>query len=543
MQPLFDIIKRGFLWRVIRSYFRTPNCQWGRSSVLAHSLALMATLLGQQPGYAQGKQAPAPNIVFILADDLGYGELGVYGQSIIETPNLDKLAARGMRFSQFYSGSAVCAPARCVLLTGKHSGHAYIRGNDEWAERGEVWDFAKAAEDPNLEGQRPLPDSIQTLGEVLRQSGYQTACVGKWGLGAPLSEGRPNAQGFDFFYGYNCQRQAHNLYPPYQWRNMEKERTANPVFLPNAKLSPSDNPDDPATYARFQASDYAPALQLQEARGFIQRASKEAPFFLLYTSPLPHVALQAPPDLVAYYQRKIGPEKPYLGEKGYLPVLAPRATYAAMIHTLDAQVGAIVATLEQQGILDNTLIVFTSDNGPSYAGGVDAAFFQSAGPFDSQEGKGKGFLYEGGIRVPFIAAWPGHIPEGTQSDCLAALWDIFPTLETVAKGRPAATADGRNLLPILTGKKNSLSRQYLYWEFPEYGGQQAVRMGDWKALRLQMQSGQKETLLFNLHSDLRETTNVAAQFPAVVKQLEAIMVKEHLPSDIPRFQIKALDQN
>lgn len=485
--------------------------------------------------------ATRPNIILILADDLGYGELGVYGQQKIETPHLDAFAARGMQFSQFYAGSAVCAPTRCVLLTGQHTGHAYIRGNDEWAERGEVWDFAKAAVNPNLEGQRPLPASIETVAEVLQQAGYHTACIGKWGLGAPLSEGRPNAQGFDFFYGYNCQRQAHNLYPPFQWRNTTKEKTANPVFLPNARLAPDEDPTNPASYARFQASDYAPDLQLQEALSFLRNADQQKPFFLMYTTPLPHVALQAPSALVAYYQEKFGSEIPYNGQKGYLPVLAPRATYAAMIHTLDLQVGALMDELNRKGIAENTLVIFTSDNGPSYAGGVDVAFFESAKPFDSKEGKGKGYLYEGGIRVPFMAVWPGKIPAGSQSSCVAAMWDIFPTLQAVAHTRSGKALDGINLLPVLLGAEKKLKRSYLYWEFPEYGGQQAVRMGDWKALRLQMQTGAKETMLFNLKDDMLETKNIASSHPEIVAEMEKIMRKEHQPSPISRFHIKAID--
>ena len=495
---------------------------------------------------ATARYAPAsprqPNIVLIVADDLGYGDLGCYGQQKIETPHLDALADRGMRFRQFYSGSAVCAPARCVLLTGLHTGHAYVRGNDEWAERGEVWNFLKAAEDPNLEGQRPMPSDTRTLSSLLQGAGYATACVGKWGLGAPLSESRPNAMGFDFFYGYNCQRQAHNLYPPYQWRNGEKIRTQNTPFAPNAKLPEGADPNAPASYSGFRGREYAPALQLSEALGFLGQYARKKPFFLMYTSPLPHVALQAPSAVVDYYARKLGPEPPYLGQQGYLPCLAPRATYAAMVHILDEQVGAIVAELKKRGVEDNTLILFTSDNGPSYAGGTDPEFFQSAGPFDSRYGRGKGFLYEGGIRVPFIAVWPGHIQAGSESGHVAALWDLFPTLQEVARAPRQPGLDGLSLLPVFKGRRKAPGHPWLYWEFPEYGGQQALRMGKWKALRLEMQKGNLKTLLFNLEEDPREERNIAAEHPDVVAQIERIMAGEHRRSPIARFRIRALDE-
>ena len=292
------------------------NIAWLRSTFLLLVPCLTTAFIP-----AEQQTGRPPNIILIVADDLGYGDLGCYGQTFIETPNIDALAKDGIRFTQFYSGSAVCAPARCVLLTGKHSGKAYIRGNDEWADRGEVWDYAKAAADPILEGQRPIPANTITLGKVLQQAGYSTGCVGKWGLGAPLSEGRPNLQGFDFFYGYNCQRQAHNLYPPFQWKNEEKIPLRNAVIPPNTRLAEGLDPARPESYAMFSGQDYAPDLQLQEAIGFMERSAGKQAFFLLYASPLPHVSLQATEKWVRYYREKLGPEPPYLGEKATCPII------------------------------------------------------------------------------------------------------------------------------------------------------------------------------------------------------------------------------
>jgi arylsulfatase A-like enzyme len=481
-----------------------------------------------------------PNIILIIADDLGYGDLGCYGQTFIETPNIDALAKDGMRFTQFYAGSAVCAPARCVLLTGKHSGKAYIRGNDEWAERGEVWDYAKAAADPELEGQRPLPAGTLTLGKVLQQAGYSTACVGKWGLGAPLSEGRPNLQGFDFFYGYNCQRQAHNLYPPFQWRNEEKIPLRNAVVPPNTRLPEGLDPSKSESYALFSGQDYAPDLQLDEALGFLDRNAGKQAFFLLYASPLPHVSLQATKKWVGYYQKKLGPESPYLGEKGYLPNFSPMATYAAMISILDEQVGAIRNKIKSLGLAQNTLIVFTSDNGPSFAGGVDPEKFNSAGPFPGEYGRSKGFLYEGGIRVPMITCWPGKIKPQRRSVHLAGFQDFFPTLCAAARIAPPADIDGISFLPTLKGKRQRVVHPHLYWEIPEYGGQQALRKGPWKAVRTNLQQGPSMVKLYNLETDPREQNDLSEQQPEIAAEMLRLMMQEHQPSQNPKFSIRGL---
>ena len=481
----------------------------------------------------------SPNILLILADDLGYGELGCYGQEKIETPNIDRLATGGMRFTQFYAGSPVCAPSRCVLLTGKHTGHAYIRGNDEWRERGEVWDFAKAVEDPNLEGQRPLPLGTPTLGKLLQEQGYRTGIVGKWGLGAPLTEGIPNKQGFDFFYGYNCQRQAHTYYPKHLWKNEEKIWLNNPLVVPGTKLPAGSDSLTESSYAAFQLTDFAPELMLKEAQEFIQ-GSHDQPFLLYFASPIPHVPLQAPQKWVDYYLEKWGEEMPYTGKRGYFPNRHPRATYAAMVSYLDEQVGTLLETLEEEGKLDNTLIIFTSDNGPSYNGGTDSKFFDSAKPFDSAYGRGKGFVYEGGIRVPMIAHWKGHIPEGSTSDQIGAFWDLLPTLLAPTKGKVPQDVDGVDLMPVLLGEKKQVERPPLYWEFPSYQGQQAIRDGKWKAIRRDIFKGNMAIELYNLERDPEEQVNLAKDYPQVIEQMKAYFQEAHSPAQIERFKIKEL---
>ncbi len=485
------------------------------------------------------KPEKKPNIIYILADDLGYAELGSFGQELIETPNLDALAASGMRFTQHYSGAPVCAPSRCVLLTGQHSGHAYIRGNDEWAERGEVWNFAKAVEDPNLEGQRPIPDSIPTIGNVLQSAGYKTAVVGKWGLGAPLTDGIPNNRGFDFFYGYNCQRQAHTLYPKHLWKNKEKVWLDNELVVPNTKLDSAANPYDLASYAKYFQKDYAPKLMQDEVLGFIDQ-NKDNPFFVYYATPLTHAPLQVPQQYVDKYVKKFGDEEPYLGNRGYFPNRYPRAAYAAMVTYLDDQVGEIVQKLKDIGQYDNTLIIFTSDNGPTYNGGTDSPFFDSAKPFKSEYGWGKGFTHEGGVRVPMIASWKDKIEPGSSSPLISAFWDVLPTLAEVAGTKAPENIDGISFLPELLGQEDQKQHEFLYWEFPSYEGQQAVRMGDWKGLRNKIFKGNMDIELYNLKSDLREQNNVAAQNPEVVKRIAELMKQEHASALIDRFKMEEL---
>jgi arylsulfatase A-like enzyme len=497
---------------------------------------LLTASLAAVPGLAKDK----PNIIYILADDLGYSEIGSYGQRLIQTPNLDMLASNGIRFTQHYCGSPVSAPSRCVLLTGQHSGHAYIRGNHEWSERGEVWNYAKAVEDPNLEGQFPLADSIKTIAEYLRTVGYRTGAVGKWGLGAPNSEGIPNKQGFDFFFGYNCQRQAHTHYPKHLWKNEEKVWLNNHLVVPGTKLPAGADTLDPASYAAFTQKDYSGALFIDEARQFIEE-NRDQPFFLYFASALPHLALQAPKEWVDRYIALFGDEKPYLGNQGYFPTRNPRATYAAMVSYLDFQVGELIKKLKETGEYENTLIIFSSDNGYAYNAGCDPEWFNSFAPFNTTHGWGKGFVHEGGIRVPMIASWPGKIKPGSETELISSFYDVLPTLCEVAGIKIPENTDGISFLPTLLGKKNQKKHEFLFWDFPEYNGQQAVRMGPWKGLRLNMQKGNTEIQLFNLDEDSREQHDVAAQHPDIVNKIRDIMTREHQKSSFSRFYIKAID--
>ena len=482
-------------------------------------------------------QQKQPNILFILAGDLGYGELGSDGQTMIETPYLDSLRMKGMKFNQFYSPAPVCAPSRYMFLTGLHAGHSYIRSNDEWAERGEVWNYELASQNPGLEGQRPIPLETPSIAKELQKAGYQTALIGKWGLGAPQTHGVPNLHGFDYFYGYNCQRQAHNLYPPHLWENEDKIILNNELVAPRTKLLEDANPNKDESYALFEQVEYAPALMHKKALKFIETRETGQPFFLYYASPLPHVPLQAPKEWVQYYQQKLGKEEPYLGDMGYFPNRTPNATYAAMISYLDQQVGELITMLKSEGIYDNTLIVFTSDNGPTYAGGVDPEYFNSTGVFQNQYGRTKGFTYEGGIRVPTIVSWPKKIEAGTTNNWMGSFYDFFPTFLEVAQTTSEHTSDGISMIPTLFNKSNAPVHEYLYWEFPSYNGQQAVRMGKWKAIRKDMKDGNMKIELYDLSKDLEETQDVAGIHPEIVAQIEKIMVLEHGKPQNPKFNL------
>ncbi len=480
-----------------------------------------------------------PNIIYILADDLGYADLGCYGQKKIETPNIDALAENGMRFTQHYTSSPVCAPARCMLLTGLHSGHAQIRGNDEWADRGDVWDFEAMANDPNLEGQRPLKPGTQTIGTLLQQAGYKTGVVGKWGLGGPLTEGIPNKQGFDFFYGYNCQRQAHTYFPVHLWKNTEKVPLNNKMVPPRTGLPEGADPYAPESYSDFWLTDYASELMQNELIQFIKE-NKDEPFFMYYANPIPHVPLQAPKRWVDYYVKKFGDEEPYTGDRGYFPHRYPRAAYAAMVSYFDEQVGEIVATLKELDLYENTLILFSSDNGPSFNGGTDSPWFDSAHPFKSEQGWGKANLTEGGIRIPMIAQWPGKIEPGTETELISAHYDVLPTLCELVGTEPEGKIDGISFLPTLLGEENQEKHEFLYWEFPASGGQQALRMGKWKGLRKNIFKDDLHIQLFDLEEDVQEQNDVSAQYSEIVQKIESIFLQEHTPAEIERFKIKQL---
>ncbi len=478
-----------------------------------------------------------PNIIFFLADDLGYGEVGVYGQTKIRTPHMDALAKNGMKFTQHYSGAPVCAPARYVFLTGKHMGHAFIRGNDPWKERGDVWNYKKASLDSNLEGQRPIPSHTVTLGKELKKEGYKTSIFGKWGLGAPKSEGAPNLQGFDYFYGYNCQRQAHNLYPPHLWENMEKDILKNEIVAPSTPLDKGADPYDENNYKRYTQKEYAPEKIHQKALSFIKK-NKDNPFFMYYASPLPHLPLQAPKKYVNKYRKIFGEEKPYTG-KAYFPNRYPRATYAAMITYLDDQLGEIIAELKKQGVYENTIIILSSDNGPTYTGGVDFDFFESSKPFSNGYGRTKGFVYEGGIRVPLIASWPNRIKPGTTSHYISAFYDLMPTICDLAGLKPPKDIDGISFKPELLGEKQK-KHKFLYWEFPSYKGQQAVRMGKWKGIRKNIFKGNMRIELYDLETDIKEKIDIADKYPDIVQEIASIMKQEHEPSNNDRFKFKEL---
>ncbi|MDC6387920.1 arylsulfatase [Maribacter sp. PR1] len=483
-----------------------------------------------------------PNIIYILADDLGYGELGVYGQEKIETPNIDALAHNGMLFTQHYTSAPVCAPARYMLLTGKHSGHAFIRGNDEWGVRGDVWNYRAMAKDSTLEGQRPIPSNTVLLPQKLKEQGYTTGMVGKWGLGAPHTASIPTKMGFDFFYGYNCQRQAHTYYPLHLYHNENRVHLQNDTIAPSTKFPDGTDPNDPESYADYTLTDYAPDLMFEQMVNFISDQQKN-PFFFYWATPIPHNAIQAPQRWVDYYKEKFGPEEPYLGDKGYFPHQNPRAGYAAMISYLDENVGKLIAHLKKEGLYENTLIVFSSDNGVTFTGGTDGEFFNSSGPFGEERGKGKGFVYEGGIRVPMIASWPGHIKPGTQTDHISVQYDLMATLSDIVGVEKPADTDGISFLPTLLQQEGQQPHDFLYWEFPEYGGQVAIRMNEWKVVRQHLKDDEDPTLeLYNLKTDLAETNNVAEEHPEILERAAAIFEAEHINAETERFRIPKIER-
>ncbi|MCH8275648.1 MAG: arylsulfatase [Armatimonadetes bacterium] len=452
------------------------------------------------------EQTNPPNIILIVADDLGYKELGCYGQTKIRTPNIDRIAAEGIRFMQFYSGSPVCAPSRCALLTGMHTGHSYIRDNYEMGG----W------ERDATEGQLPIPDGTATIGRVLQAAGYTTAVIGKWGLGGPGSSGEPNNQGFDHWYGYLCQRVAHNYYPTHLWRNGRKQILNNEWFPAHQRLE--GDPLDPKSYEKYQGNLYAPDLMAEEAIDFI-RANRDKPFFLYYAPIVPHVSLQVPADSLKEYVGAF-PETPYVGDKGYLPHPTPRAAYAAMITRMDRRVGEMLSLLKELGLDEDTIIIFTSDNGPSWVGGADLDFFRGAGPFRGR----KATLYEGGIRVPMVVRWPDKIRPGTVTYHLSAFWDLMPTIAEIAGAKAPENVDGISLIPTLLAKGRQRHHDNLYWEYHAGDGHQAVRMGRWKGVRI---GGKKDPnapiQLYNLSDDIAESIDVSARFPDIVAKIEAVM--------------------
>ncbi len=466
-------------------------------------LTVAAIALVNQAGASGGDRADRPNIVLIVADDLGYGELGCYGQKLIQTPRLDELARQGVRFTQFYCGAPVCAPSRCVLMTGKHSGHAAIRDNrqpDGLNKLSEKYDWG-------FPGQEPLPKDEVTIAELLRARGYTSGAMGKWGLGNVGTTGDPNRQGFDLFYGFLCQYQAHNHYPKYLWRNATKETL-------------------PGNDATRTGDTYAQDKFAEEALRFI-RAHQDEPFFLYLPFTISHLSIQVPNSALEQYVGKI-PETPYKHSGSFFQHPSPRAGYAAMVSYMDRDIGRIVDLIEELRLSEDTLFLFTSDNGPTYErlGGADSDFFEASGPLRGR----KGSVYEGGIRVPLIARWTKKIPAGRTSDHVAAFWDMLPTLCQIAQVDVPEKLDGISFVPSLLGETNQAKHEYLYWEFPAYGSQQAVRLGDWKAVRHGLNRGDSEFELYDLSSDVAEKQNVAGGHPDVHGRIKEIAKSAHTQS-------------
>ena len=463
----------------------------------------------------------ALNVVFILADDLGYAETGCYGQQKIRTPHIDRLAAEGTRFTQHYTGSPVCAPARCGLMTGKHSGHAEIRGNRQ----------AKVSFPEFSEGQHPISSDAITIASVFRKAGYATGAIGKWGLGPVGSTGDPSKQGFDLFFGYNCQAIAHSYYPRFLWRNDQRIEV-------NRKATPghAKRPEGEVKMETWIGETYAPTLMIDEAERFIARHSKQ-PFFLYLAFIEPHVAMHPPMSSVDEYPKEWD-DVPYRGEAGYLPHPRPRAGYAAMISDLDRHVGVVRNALEKAGVLDETLIVFTSDNGATHPGmgkshfhigGADPVFFNSEGGLRGY----KGSLYEGGIRVPMIVRLPGKVKAGAVNDTPSFFADWFPTLCAAAKLKTPKNLDGTNIWPAISEGRTIERQTPMLWFYPEYGGQVAARIGDFKIVRqnlLRKDPGPWE--VFDLKQDRGESRNIAGEKPELIRQTVDLLDREVVPNEI-----------
>ncbi len=478
----------------------------------------------------QGTAIATPkNVVFIIADDLGYGELGSYGQQKIRTPHLDQLAAEGTRFTRHYTGAPVCAPARCVLMTGMHLGHAEIRGNRQ-AERS----FPEFKE-----GQHPVSAEIPTIAMMFRDAGFATGAMGKWGLGPVGSTGDPNNKGFDLFFGYNCQAVAHSFYPPHLWRNDEKI-----VINENPIPGHARQPDGEVRMKDWIGETYAPDVMLKEALGFI-REHHERPFFLYLPFIEPHMAMHPPVDRVNEYPEEWD-ERPYRGQSAYLPHPRPRAGYAAMISDLDRHVGAIVAELKKAGIYDETLVVFTSDNGATHmrndpqfgVGGIDPEFFNSSGGLRGF----KGSLYEGGIRVPTIARLPGAFAAGTTNDTPFYFPDWFPTLATAFGLDAPDNLDGIDTWAAITGNSPLESRNPMVWVYPEYGGQVAVMIGDLKVMRRNLLTDSPAPWeVYHVADDPAESTNLADQETDIIRKAVDILKAQTSPNELFPLAIPEAD--
>lgn len=417
-------------------------------------------------------EAEKPNVIFILADDLGYADLGCYGQEKIKTPNLDRMASEGLRFTQAYAGSTVCAPSRSVLMTGQHGGHTRVRSN----------------------AVRPLLPEDVTVAEVAKSAGYRTAIIGKWGLGNPGDTGIPNKQGFDYFFGYLDHLHAHNHYPTWLWRNEEQ------VMIPGN--------DEVARGVCGKCETYADDLFAEEALKFISEPA-EAPYFLFLSHVVPHANNER------WAHEKNGMEVPDLGEYANTDWPEQQKGQAAMITRLDSYVGRILEQLRASGADKNTIVFFASDNGALHEGGGVSDFFKSSGPLRGY----KRSLHDGGIRTPLIAWGPGLVPGGRVSDHVCAFWDILPTVAELSGSELPPAIDGVSLVPTLFGKEGQRQHDHLYWEFHERGFEQAVRQGDWKALRENLGAVQ----LYDLSKDVHEDHDVAADYPEVAARMTALL--------------------
>lgn len=429
--------------------------------------------------------AEKPNIIYILLDDAGYGDFSCYGQEKFETPNIDQIAAEGLRFTDHYSGSTVCAPTRCSLMTGLHTGHCEVRGNRE----------------VNPEGQAPIAADTVTIAKLLKSAGYATGAFGKWGLGAPGSVGEPNKQGFDTFYGYNCQRQAHSYYPDHLWENDKR--------------------------VELDGDTYSHDLIAEQSLKFV-RDHKDGPFFCFIPTTIPHAAMHVPEDDAKPFREKFPQFKDKVGKYSGRPVKNPAAAFAGMMTRLDREIGRLSALLKELGIDDNTILFITSDNGPHKEGGHVPDFFNSNGGLRGH----KRDLYEGGIRAPLIARWPGKIAKGETTDLISAHWDMLPTFCELAGIDTPQHTDGLSIVPTLTGNRNGQkNHDFLYWEFHEQGKKQAVRMGKWKGVRLNIAKNPQAPIeLYNLEEDPAEKRNIAAKHAEIVAKLTKAMAESHVES-------------
>lgn len=460
-------------------------------------LCVVALLFFSCSSRKQSSREIKPNIIFILADDLGYGDLGCYGQEQIQTPNLDQLANEGIRFTRHYAGSTVCAPSRCALMTGLHMGHAHIRGN----------------------AAIPLGPDNFTVAEILKKVGYRTALIGKWGLGEAGTSGAPNKQGFDYFFGYLNQIRAHNYYPTYLWRNQDTVILDNEVVVADKGYSKGIGT------VSTNRETYSHDLFTREAVNFVQK-SADSSFFLYLAYTIPHANNEY------WLTEEHGMEVPDYGIYADKDWPAPQKGLAAMVTRMDRDIGKLKQKLVDLGIAQNTVIFFSSDNGPHAEGMNDPGFFNSNGPLRGI----KRDLYEGGIRVPMIAYWPGTINPGQTTGHISSFWDFLPTACDIAGTEPPKNIDGISYLPVLKGKEQK-KHNHLYWEFFEQGGKQAVQQEQWKAIRLSMTDDPDAPIeLYNLENDISEQNNLAEQYPDVVRVMDSIMDQAHVKSEHFKFK-------